>query len=562
MTKHAKSLLIALVGVAAISLSSCKKKNKSDGIEFWSSFGSAYSNALDSIVAKAQEQTGVKITHVSKGSYDKTLEQMIPALNVNAAPNMTMGYPDHFAMYLADDALMPLEDYFTQEELADYIVDYMPENKFTSYGETKTYGVPFNKSTEVLGYNGTFVDYCAFRDPTNLSSIPETWAEWEEKGPLYMAIYDELIDGGKVLCGRQAVDGRTSEWVLADPSELQENSDGDLVFKTGHEGLIGLIDFSAIKDKKANTRLMSWDATDNAFITLCRQWGADYTKLDLEKNNQKQNSVIDQKGDVLFGSTANRAKVKDFLQFFADLAKDRIFGVPKELNGTYSSDAFQNGSVMFMVCSSGGLSYNTGTWHNNFRIAPIPYKDASRKYVISQGANIAITDKGDYEDCAKVLKALTTGDIQVEWCMKTGYYPCSYSAANKKTYTDFLNEGNDDGIGGINDYVANHPGTTYEERKADVFSNPARVAYREGSRINQEFYMKRTGPNGTLAATDWRKFVDDAFYGSSGVRKAVKNILERVFTDYNAGRITLDQAINDALNSADINKQAVNVVTQ
>ena len=545
MKKYTKSLLLALSGVASICLTSCNKKH--GDVEFWSSFGSAYSNALDTIVEMAREKTGISITHISKGSYDKTLEQMIPALNVGTYPNMTMGYPDHFAMYLADDALMPLEEYFSKDELDDYISDYMDENKFTSYGETHTYGVPFNKSTEVLGYNGTFVAYCATQNP-DLAVIPETWDEWAEKGPAYMTIYDSLIDGGQVLCGIQDVDGSTHDFSLADKTALVENEDGELVYQTGHEGEIGLIDFSAIKDKKENTRLMSWDATDNAFITLCRQWGAKYTNIDVE--SQGDLSVLEQKGDILFGSSQNKPIVKEFLQFFADLSKQRIFGVPKELNGTYSSDAFQDGSVMFMICSSGGLSYNTGTWHNNFRIAPIPYKTADKKFVISQGANIAITDKGNYEDCAKVLKALTTGDIQVEWCLKTGYYPCSHSAADSKKYRDFLAEGTDEAIKA---YAQEH-GVTEEERRAEVYSNPARVAYREGSKVNQEHYMTRTGTN------DWQKFVDAAFYGSSGVRKAVKDVLARVFTDYNAGRITLDKVIDDVLASADINKQAVNIV--
>ena len=399
-----------------------------------------------------------------------------------------------------------------------------------------------------MGYNGTFVDYCASIDPTHLSKIPETWDELAEIGPYYMTIYDSLIDGGKVLCGVQDVDGRTHDWELAEKTDLMENEDGDLVFKTGHDGVIGLIDFSAIKDKKENTRLFSWDATDNAFITLCRQWGAEYTKLDLDRDNQRELSVIEQKGDVMFGSSANKSKVISFLQFFKELSKKRIFGVPKELNGTYSSDAFQDGSVMFMVCSSGGLSYNTGTWHNNFRIAPIPYKTADKKFVISQGANIAMTDKGNYEDCAKVIKALTTGDIQVEWCLKTGYYPCSHSAADSEKYKNFLKEGTDEGI---NEYIAANPGTTFAQRKAEVYSNPARVAYREGSKVNQEHYMTRTGTN------DWMKFVDAAFYKSSGVRKAVKDILTRVFTETEPN---YDQIINDVLNSADISKQDVNIV--
>ena len=559
MKKHTKSLLFTLASVTACALSACgKKKNKPGEIEFWSSFGSAYTSAVDNIVAIAEQKTGVKVTHLSKGNYDQILEKMIPAINVGKQPNLAIGYPDHFATYLADDSLMPIDDYMTEEILNDYYPEYMKENYFTAYNEKNLYALPFNKSTEVLGYNGTFVAYCATKDES-LGTIPKTWAEWEVQGPKYLAIYDDLIDNSFVLYGKQHNDGSAYDLVAKAKENNVKDDEGDIHDAAGR---VGLIDFGAIHDKKENTRLISWDATDNAFITLCRQWGAEYTDLDLKKNNQGSMGVNFQKGDVLFGSSTNMPKVVDFLKFFTNLSRKRIFGVPAELNGQYSSDAFQDGSVMFMICSSGGLSYNTKTWHNDFTVAPIPYKDENHKFVISQGANICMTDKGNYDDCFKVMRELTTGDTQAEWCLSTGYYPSTKSATNSAKYQTFLHEAEPAVMQKyVNDWNAKPENAskqmTLDDREKQVYGNPNRSAFREGSMVNEKYYM---GEGST-----WHKFVDDAFNGSSGVRKAVKNALKIVFTNAKASGadITSSKFYEDIINqyvlgSADISN--VNIV--
>lgn len=560
MKKHTKSLLLTLAGVAAFSLSACgKKKNAPGEIEFWSSFGSAYTSALDGIVAIASQKTGVQITHLSKGSYDDILEKMIPAINVGKAPHLAIGYPDHFATYLADESLMPIDDYMTEEIKNDYYKEYMDENYFTSYGEKNLYALPFNKSTEVLGYNGTFVAWCAQNNP-ELGTLPVTWDEWATQGPKYLAYYDDLLDHGYVLYGRQHNDGSAYDLVAKAKESTVQDDNGDI---HDSQGRVGLMDFGPLKTKKENTRLMSWDATDNAFITLCRQWGAEYTKLDLQKNNQGNMGINFQRGDVKFGNSTNMPKVIDFLRFFTKLSSQRLFGVPAELNGQYSSDAFQEGSVMFMICSSGGLSYNTKTWHNDFTVAPIPYKDVDHKFVISQGANICMTDRGNYDDCFKVMRELTAADTQAEWCLNTGYYPSTKSATNSEKYQTFLHEADPAVMQKyVDDWNAKPEHATsqmtLDDREKQVYANPNRSAFRDGSKINEEYYMA----NGST----WHKFVDDAFNGSSGVRKAVKNALKIVFTDFknNGADINDDSFFRNIINtyvlgSADISSSKVNI---
>lgn len=492
---------LAMLAVAGSTVAGCSLRGKKDAnaVAFWSSFGSAYSNVLNSVVDKITAETGIKIEHTTQGSYDEINRNMISAIAVGDYPNIAMGYPDHFATYLSSGILKPLDEYLSEEDINDYYAEYMDENYFYDDGgenaQKKIYALPFNKSTELLGYNGVFVDYCATQNP-DLANIPASWGEWEVKGPLYNAIFTGLM--GKKVYGVQDVEGKASSFEV-----LAANA-------AAPAGKTLLLDMSKVDPK--TSVLMSWDATDNAFITLVRQWGAEYTNLpESEKTKQAKRRI----GQVMFNSSENQPKVIEMLKFFNGLNKQKIFGTPTSLGGSYSSDAFTQCKVMFMICSSGGLSYNTADWHHRFRVAPIPYKEANNKQVISQGANICLTDKGNFEDSVNVIKALTTGKFQTEWCLQTGYYPCSKSALTSAEYQAFINEDK-------------------TKPAAEAYSEATRVAYREGSKLNSVYYMNQPeeGQEKVYPTADleWNKFVDPAFKGSSEIRAVIKGVLSSVFS--------------------------------
>ena len=505
MNKTKFKFALALLATAATTLSGCfGKKDNTDGEEdlngpvaFWSSFGGSYTNVLNGVCSDIQSATNIVVNHTSKGSYDeikKALDANV-ALGPSYCPDIAQGYPDHFADYLSSDAIRPIESYFTEEELNDYYSEYMTENKFYDNNGKKAqehiYGIPFNKSTELLGYNGVFVDYCATKN-ADLANIPATWEDWGTKGELYNNIFKDLF--GKYVFGKQNTEGKASNFEVytdEDKPETTKLANGDVVLASDHD-MILLLDMSKVNS--GNGYLMSWDATDNAFITLVRQWGAKYTEVDASENQKIAKKRI---GKVYFNAPGEQEKVINCLKFFHGLRSKNMFATPQTLGGSYGSDAFALCRVMFMICSSGGLSYNTANWRHRFRVAPIPYKDASNKTVISQGANICMFEgKNNYKNSAAVIKALTSGEFQAQWCLETGYYPCSKKAVATDEYQAFLKE------------------TTYD--------SPTRVAYREGSKLNTEHYMN--------AAEGWKKFVDPAFKGSSVLRSVVKGVLDTTFS--------------------------------
>ena len=485
--KLKKGALAIFASITAMSLTACG--NQKD-VTFWASFGEKYSLMLKPIINKAAKKLNLTVKYTTAGSIKNIHTNMVAAIGTSKYPSIAMGYPDHFVQYQGSDILVPLDDDFKNELANDYDKSYIPENKiYDKNGVLRTYGVPFNKSTELLGYNGVFVDYVAekYSDPT-LQQIPTTWAEWyvakddpsSKAGKYYEAFYD-LVDNGRKLWAIQDADGHAHDFQVSSSTVAGKKL---------------VLDYSEMDtETKAKTTLMGWDATDNAFITLLRQWGSEYTKL--QQDQIKKHPKLRQ-GTVLFANKTNLSKTVGMLQYFNKMHKDKIFGLgglDLGSNNGYCSEPYKDGRVMFMICSSGGLSYNTENLEKRFRLAPIPFRDASHKYVISQGMNLCLTKKADKAKSIKVMKALTTGEYQAEWSLTSGYFPASKSAEESKVYKEFISEK------ATNPYVS-------DKTKSAI--------YREGHLVNYNQYR-----------VSWNRFVDDAFIDSAKVREVCGTVLEK-----------------------------------
>lgn len=550
MKKALKGSILTGLALVATVLTSCGQKRHE--IEFWSSFGASYTQYLDQIVNNVKEAKGYDIEHISHKGYDQIKKDVSQSIPTGKYPNLVTGYPDHFAQYMNNNLILPLNKYidaYNQEHgcdlLKDYFPNYLNECKTLDVGDNGEEIIsclPFNKSTEVMGYNSTFVEFCKFYiqqfsktgDEWDLGVIPSTWQEWAIKGPKYREVMDYLAkqtnDNGQVVnnhygkkvYGKQDAEGKAYDFVVQEKANSGANYVDTLGAANRGEGTKLLLDFENVDSK--DTRVIAWDSTDNMFITLIRQWGAEYTKLPVEELAKKPKKRT---GHIRFLSSENKPKVQACMDYFKALSDAKIFGTPSQLgvNG-YSSDAFKINRVMFMLCSSGGLSYNVAKWEYRFRVAPLPYYDDGtdvsgmqpgeakqhvRKYVISQGADIALTKYGNNEETYKkafdTMVDLTRGDNQAIWCINTGYYPCSKSASGVE----------EDGETPIS-------GTRYQNFLNDTEIDPdfpAPIAYREGSVINQQYYMD--------PSQGWEKFVDPAFKGSSEIREKIVDVFLSYF---------------------------------
>lgn len=520
MHKFSKISTFALFGLVTVGgAAGCSGGRGPVAFQMWSGFGSTYSMYLDKLIDYEWETNQLNIAISSKGSYEnlqKAINESIPTLDY---PTVANGYPDHFAGYIRTQVQLPLNDFIKEYDaehgtnlMDDYYENYMVENMtlhFQPDGTPSIMGLPFNKSTELLGYNGFFVDYAISKGV--IADLPETWQEWASEGPALRDL--QLSMCGKYLHGEVDEAGNASNFVLNDVA-------------TGDDILMDMHDVTP-----ETCRLMSWDASDNMFITVVRQWGGVYTsysEADMKMPNPhgwvefNNTSVKNDKGVTVNSREKTIAALTFFNGLFGDMddASSQIFGLPANFGGLYSSDAFKANKVMFTVCSSGGLSYNTGGGQR-FRLAPIPYYDdgeLENKYVISQGTNLALFDQGDAATLKKAFSAMvdfTTGGVQASWACDTGYFPGAKSAANAPAYKEML--------------------------ESTDYSNANVVAYRESAQINEDEYM--------VEAKGWTKFVDPGFVGSSTIRATVKNILANVFNHVGAGKEgekTYEAVLNEA----------------
>ena len=413
---------ITLSAIAALTLTGCGGKS---GILFWSNFGSSYSSALLTLVEAVEEKTGIAVNHESQGSYDKLQKNINASTGTATYPTIATGYPDHFAGYIKNEIMESMNEYIEAYDaenggslLDDYYPEYMVENQELLKGYT--FGLPFNKSTEVMTYNVDLFDYIMTLDNT-ITKLPETWDDLKNEGPKYLvALHNsglfgtvsgkdesgvDIVENGKVLYGKRGEDGHISEFFIENKIVATgDKSKGDL-----------LVDFTHVAE--ADFNLFMWDATDNLFITIVRQFGASYTSYTDADRAGPQHGYAD------FWSGDHKPKTIEALKMLYHLYADSPEGVKSRvfaITDSYNSDAFKAGKVLFTVGSSGGLSYNLPTGGeklNNFKVsvAPIPYRDAEHKYVISQGANLGLFSQGDEKtlsDAFKVIVALTQGEIQ------------------------------------------------------------------------------------------------------------------------------------------------------
>lgn len=534
MRKFTRLTTLAMFGAMVIGATGCASERGPADLVLWHNFGAAYTKDMnDSFIDPIWENDHLNVKSTSKGSYQGILEAVSGTLSTRDFPNVATGYPDHLSTYARSGypksptgVLLNLNTYLDDPTLAaehkaktgytfreDFYEEYMTENNTICYDDNDkqlTVGLPFNKSTEVVGYNGIFMDYAKSKDET--LKVPTTWAEWKVMGPKFRKLQMEL--NGKYLCGTKNEEGTASGFHV-------ETTEKDDV----------LLDFTEAKNEE--TAVLSWDSMANMFITLVRQFDSVFTSYTEE--DRKQTQITDRHGYMEFYSGDNKAKTVAAMQLVRDLSGDptkpeeRIFATPTFFGGSYASDAFAENKVLFTVCSTGGLSYNLNDGQR-FRVAPVPYTDADHKYVISQGANMTIfrrncieqPDKYTLDEMSKlafetVIK-MTTGDYQAKWATLTGYYPASRSAAGSVIYKEFIN--------GTPDY-------------SDIVA----TAYREGAQLNEKEYMNKDN--------HWIKFVDPGFDGSATIRDKADKIIPSIINDIDK---TIDEVLTAVYNDSSLKK--------
>ncbi|EKN71006.1 extracellular solute-binding protein [Neobacillus bataviensis LMG 21833] len=192
MKKIVNLFLVCLlaIGLAACSTASkstdSKKQNTAEiptkidkpvTIEFWHAMTGGLEKTLQTMTQEFNDsQSNITVKLVNQGTYDDLNKKLMAAAKSHTSPVMAQAYEDWMQDYINNDLITDLTPYiqnktvgWTDAELNDIVKVFREENTWNN----KFYGVPFNKSTEILYYNTDM-----FKD--NNLKAPTTWKELEK----------------------------------------------------------------------------------------------------------------------------------------------------------------------------------------------------------------------------------------------------------------------------------------------------------------------------------------------------------------------------------------------
>jgi sn-glycerol 3-phosphate transport system substrate-binding protein len=141
----------------------------------------------------------VKVKPVYSGNYGETLAKALTANRSGQPPQVAVLVASDALTLIDEDAVVPMEGFVKTASDKAWIDGFFPAFLMNGRYEGKTYGVPFQRSTQVMYWNKA-----AFRDAGLDPNRPP--ANW-----------DELVEYGKKLTVKDGA-GKVTRWGLIVPS--------------------------------------------------------------------------------------------------------------------------------------------------------------------------------------------------------------------------------------------------------------------------------------------------------------------------------------------------------
>ncbi len=325
----------------------------------------------------------IKVEHAQIGGYDELREQIKTEISGNNQPNIAYCYPDHVALYNISKKVIPLDAFIESQEPAKN----------------------FDGTDGILGY---------------------TEAEKQD-----------LIDGGYYYEGTvfDAAGTMYTLPILKSTEVLYYNveffEENDLEVPTTWEEMAEVC--RRIKELKPQSKPLGYDSESNLFITMCEQYGSNYTSPD-----KAQHYIF------------NNNKNKEFVAMFREWYQNGWI-TTKELSGGYTSSLFtqtkEDGKAYMCIGSSGGAKNQLpeaqdGVAPFTVGVAAIPQVDVDNPKVISQGPSLCIFESDNPQEVIAswlFVKFLTTNaEYQTEVAKGQGYMPVIASARESQDFKDYL----------------------------------------------------------------------------------------------------------------------------
>lgn len=164
-------------------------------ITFWHAMNGDLEKSLQKLTDEFTAQNpNIKVTLQNQSSYPD-LQQKITATVASPKdlPTLTQAYPDWMFNPIKDGLVTDLAPYINNETLKfDNYEDILASLREAATIDGKIYGMPFNKSTEVIWYNKTLFDELGLKAPTTYDELVEVAKTIKEKKGIPGAGFDSL----------------------------------------------------------------------------------------------------------------------------------------------------------------------------------------------------------------------------------------------------------------------------------------------------------------------------------------------------------------------------------
>lgn len=203
--KKILSLTLALGLLTGCSAKGVDSKTKEENIvteitepveiTFWHAMNGNLEKSLQKLTTEfMNENPNITVTLQNQSSY-KDLQQKITATvaSPDNLPTMTQAYPDWMFNPISDNLVTDLTPYIENKTLKfDNYEDILPSLREVVKINDKIYGMPFNKSTEVLWYNKTLLNELGLKAPTTYDELVQVSKIIKEKKGIAGAGFDSL----------------------------------------------------------------------------------------------------------------------------------------------------------------------------------------------------------------------------------------------------------------------------------------------------------------------------------------------------------------------------------
>ena len=340
-------------------------------ITFYHQMGAQLQEILNTAIADFQKiYPNITVEHKTYGDYNGVRDQIKTEISVGDQPNMAYCYPDHVALYNVAGAVQTL-DVLIDDPTYGFTAEQIADFIPAYYNEGKAFGDGKMYTLPISKSTEVLYYNKTFFEKHKLT-VPTTWDEME------------------AVCKQ-----------------------------------IKQIDSTCIP--------LGYDSEANWFITMCEQYGSEYTSVDGE--------------NFRFDNETNRNFVKRFQSWYADKLV-----TTEELSGGYTSNLFtgktEGGTRCYMcIGSTGGATYqqpsqSNGKFEFEVGITSIPQVNPDAPKVISQGPSICIFKNDDPQEVLATwlfAKFLTTDvTFQASVSMNNGYAPVIQSVKENPIYAEFL----------------------------------------------------------------------------------------------------------------------------